>query len=167
MCAQSSHIPTHIFISSCLFLENDILHTIKGNEETAMAESPKTNGVKARAKTAAAKAREKSAAHGSGFMHFIRTQGVIGLAVGLAIGTAAGDTVTKLVEGFISPIVQFVVGSQDALTAAVWHVELFGRSADFAWGAFVSSAISLLATALVIYWIIHIAKLDRLDKKDA
>jgi large-conductance mechanosensitive channel len=49
----------------------------------------------------------------------------------------------------------------------VWHVELFGRSADFAWGAFVSSAISLLATALVIYWIIHIAKLDRLDKKDA
>ena len=89
---------------------------------------------------------------------------MVGLAVGLAIGTAAGDTVKKLVEGFISPIVQFIVGSQDQLTSAVWHVELFGRNADFAWGAFVSSAITLLATALVIYWIVHILKLDRLDK---
>lgn len=103
--------------------------------------------------------------HVEGFFDFIRTQGVIGLAVGLAIGAAAGDTVKKLVEGFISPVVQFIVGSQEALTAAVWHVELFGRSADFAWGAFVSSAITLVATALVIYLIIHFLKLDRIDKK--
>lgn len=100
-----------------------------------------------------------------GFVNFIRTQGVVGLAVGLAIGTAAGDTVKKLVEGFISPIVQFLVGSQDALTGSVWRLELFGRSADFAWGAFVSSAITLLATALVIYWAVNVLKLDKLDKK--
>lgn len=103
--------------------------------------------------------------HGSGFMNFIREQGVIGLAVGLAIGTAAGATVKTLVEGFISPIVQFIVGSQAGLEAAAWHVDLWGRTADFKWGAFVSSAITLLATAFVIYQIIHIAKLDRLDKK--
>ncbi len=100
-----------------------------------------------------------------GFVNFIRTQGVVGLAVGLAIGTAAGDTVKKLVEGFISPVVQFLVGSQDALTGSVWRLELFGRSADFAWGAFVSSAITLLATALVIYWVVNVLKLDKLDKK--
>ena len=117
------------------------------------------------AKQRAATAKEKSNGHASGFMDFIRKQGVVGLAVGLAIGTAAGDTVRKLVDGFINPIVQFVVGSQDALNAAVWRVELWGRSADFAWGAFVSSAITLLATALVIYWIINVLKLDRLDKK--
>ncbi len=102
--------------------------------------------------------------HAGGFMNFIREQGVVGLAVGLAIGTAAGDTVKKLVEGFISPIVQFIVGSQKGLEAAVWHIEIAGRNADFAWGAFVSSFITLLATAFVIYQIIHIAKLDRLDK---
>jgi large conductance mechanosensitive channel len=102
--------------------------------------------------------------YGSGFVDFIREQGVIGLAVGLAIGTAAGDTVKKLVEGFINPIVQFLVGSS-TLTDAVWHVELWGRTADFKWGAFVSSAITLLATALVIYIIIHFLKLDKLDKK--
>ena len=102
--------------------------------------------------------------HGNGFMDFIRTQGVVGLAVGLAIGSAAGDAVRKLVDGFINPIVQFIVGSQDALNSSVWRFELWGRSADFAWGAFVSSAITLVATALVIYWIINFLKLDKLDK---
>ena len=106
-----------------------------------------------------------SESHLKGFVDFIRTQGVIGLAVGLAIGTAAGDTVRKLVEGFITPIVQFMIGTEAGLAAATWHVELFGRNADFKWGAFVSSAITLLATALVIYLLIHSLKLDRLDKK--
>jgi large conductance mechanosensitive channel len=115
------------------------------------------------AKTKAAGVRGASTA--SGFVEFIRTQGVIGLAVGLAIGTAAGDTVRKLVEGFITPIVQLLVGSQKGLEAAVWHVQVGARSGDFKWGAFVSSAITLLATAFVIYLIVHFAKLDRLDKK--
>jgi large conductance mechanosensitive channel len=103
--------------------------------------------------------------HASGFATFMREQGVVGLAVGLAIGTAAGDTVKKLVEGFIAPIVQFLAGSRAGLETSVWHVELFGRSADFKWGAFVSSFIALLATALVVYWLIHSLKLDRLDKQ--
>ncbi len=131
---------------------------------TAKKTTKKSNVAEA-AKTRAAALKGRGGQHASGFVDFIRTQGVIGLAVGLAIGTAAGDTVARLVEGFINPIVQFVVGSQAGLQAAVWHVELWGRNADFAWGAFVSSAITLLATALVIYWIIHVLKLNRLDKK--
>lgn len=140
-----------------------------------------TQSIKAKEKAAAAAERRKERAvkaknvalygtthvKGSvgGFVEFIRTQGVIGLAVGLAIGTAAGDTVRKLVEGFINPVVQFIVGSGDKLATATWHVELFGRTADFAWGAALSSVITLLATALVIYWIVHVFKLDKLDKK--
>lgn len=118
-----------------------------------------------KAKLAAAASAGHVKGHVGGFFDFIRSQGVIGLAVGLAIGTAAGDTVRKIVEGFINPIVQFIVGSGDRLSSAVWHVELFGRSADFAWGAALSSAITLLATALVIYWLIHVFKLDKIDKK--
>lgn len=131
-----------------------------------MAEPQKTKKQIAaeRAKARAAEARKKGSKHASGFVHFIRTQGVVGLAVGLAIGVAAGDTVNKLVEGFINPIIQFIVGSQDALNSAVWSVELWGRNADFAWGAFISSMITLLATALVIYWLVHILHLDKLDK---
>ena len=103
--------------------------------------------------------------HLAGFMDFIREQGVIGLAVGLAIGTAAGDTVKKLVEGFISPIVQFIVGSKEGLEAVSLRVEMLGRVAEFKWGAFVSSAITLVATAFVIYLIINLAKLNKLDKE--
>lgn len=119
----------------------------------------------ASAKQAATESADKVKNHVGGFVDFIRSQGVIGLAVGLAIGTAAGDTVKKLVEGFINPVVQFIVGSGDKLATATWHVELFGRTADFAWGAALSSTITLLATALVIYWIVNVFKLDKLDKK--
>lgn len=116
------------------------------------------------AKTKAASVKSAGKGHASGFTTFIRTQGVVGLAVGLAIGTAAGDTVKKLVEGFITPFVQLMIGSQKGLETASWHIEVAGRSGDFRWGAFVSSAITLLATALVIYLIVHLVKLDRLDK---
>ncbi len=134
--------------------------------------SSKSTSSTDRRKKAAAKAKNIAAGgaghvkgHVGGFLDFVRSQGVIGLAVGLAIGTAAGDTVRKLVEGFINPVVQFVVGSGDKLNSAVWHVELFGRTADFAWGAALSSTITLIATALVIYWIVNVFKLDKLDKK--
>lgn len=132
-----------------------------------MATSKKIAEKKAAAKQRAIAAKEKLGnSHMGGFMNFIREQGVVGLAVGLAIGTAAGDTVKKLVEGFITPIVQFIVGSTAGLEAATAKLELFGRTADFKWGAFVSSAITLAATAFVIYLIIHFAKLDKLDKKN-
>lgn len=100
-----------------------------------------------------------------GFIMFVREQGVVGLAVGLAIGTAAGATVKTIVEGFINPIIVLIVGSQEALMNSKWTVTIGSRSADFMWGAILSSTITLLATALVIYWLVHVAKLDRMDKK--
>lgn len=138
------------------------------------ATAGKAGGKQQTTKARSAVAKVRSAAtvnadhvrgHAGGFVDFIRKQGVIGLAVGLAIGTAAGDTVKRIVEGFINPVVQFIVGTGNSLATATWHVELFGRKADFAWGAALSSTITLLATALVIYWLVNIFKLDRLDKK--
>lgn len=125
----------------------------------------KAEAAKARAEAAKARAAKLGGGHASGFMNFIREQGVIGLAVGLAVGAAAGATVKQLVEGLVNPIITLIVGSQEGLMAAKWHVEIGDRSADFLWGAVLSSLITLTATALVIYWVIHLAKLDRLDKK--
>ena len=133
-----------------------------------MAEAKtKSDNARTKAKAGVSRVGTGSKTQLNGFLDFIRTQGVIGLAVGLAIGAAAGDTVKKLVEGFVNPVVQFIVGSQDALMSATWTFKAWGREADFAWGAFVSSLITLLATAFVIYLIIHFLKLDRLDKKKA
>ena len=104
--------------------------------------------------------------HISGFMDFVREQGVVGLAVGLAIGSAAGSTVTAIVDGFISPGVGFILGGND-LSKLVWETGLVrgGNELVIGWGAVFNSVITLLATAAVVYMIVHGAKLDKLDKK--
>ncbi len=106
--------------------------------------------------------------HISGYLDFIREQGVIGLAVGLAFGTAAGASVKQIVDGIVSPIVGFIIGGID-LSQQKWVVVGPGAGGKgglvLSWGAVVSSLITLLATALVIYWLVKIAHLDRVDKK--
>ncbi|MDB5179874.1 MAG: putative Large-conductance mechanosensitive channel-like protein [Candidatus Saccharibacteria bacterium] len=103
-----------------------------------------------------------------GFITFVREQGVVGLAVGLAIGTAAGAAVKQIVDGFINPIVGFLIGGID-LAKVRWvivapHADGNGGLV-LSWGAILSALITLIATAFVIYWLVHIAKLDKLDKK--
>lgn len=103
----------------------------------------------------------------SDFVNFIRQQGVIGLAVGLAVGTAAGAAVKQIVDGFINPIVGFLIGGID-LTKVNWVViapHANGKGGlIIGWGSILSALITLVATALVVYLIVHGAKLDRLDK---
>ena len=140
----------------------------KGSKVSAKKLASKS--VKAAAKVAALKEKKIVSAaikdtHMGGFINFIREQGVVGMAVGLAIGTAAGDTVKKLVTAFIDPLVQLVVGSQQGLQSASFTVEVAGRRGEFLYGAFVSSLITLIAVAFVVYAIIHFLKLDKLDKK--
>jgi large conductance mechanosensitive channel protein len=140
----------------------------KGSKVSAKKLASKS--VKAAAKVAALKekkivsAADKRHSHGW-IVNFIREQGVVGMAVGLAIGTAAGDTVKKLVTAFIDPLVQLVVGSQQGLQSASFTVEVAGRKGEFLYGAFVSSLITLIAVAFVVYAIVHFLKLDKLDKK--
>lgn len=102
----------------------------------------------------------------SDFTDFVREQGVVGLAVGLAVGTAAGATVKAIVDGLINPIVGFILGGSD-LAKKTWDTGLSngGKELVFQWGAALSSIITLLAVAAVIYYIIHGLKLDKLDKK--
>ena len=140
----------------------------KGSKVSAKKLASKS--VKAAAKVAALKEKKIVSAaikdtHMAGFVNFIREQGVVGMAVGLAIGTAAGDTVKKLVTAFIDPLVQLIVGSQQGLQSASFTVEVAGRKGEFLYGAFVSSLITLIAVAFVVYAIVHFFKLDKLDKK--
>lgn len=130
---------------------------------TKKAPVTKKESIKKRA--AAAKARAaKAGGHAAGFMGFIREQGVVGLAVGLAIGTAAGASVKVIVDQLINPTVALLTQGVD-LSSLSFTVELGKGKATFGWGAVVSSLITLIATALVIYLVIHFARLDRLDKK--
>jgi large conductance mechanosensitive channel protein len=132
-----------------------------------MAKSEKAIRADEDRKIAAAAPLKGVASHGSGFMSFVREQGVVGLAVGLAIGTAAGASVKVIVDEFISPIVALLTRGVD-LNSLKWVI--LEKTADqpevaIGWGAILSSVITLLATAFVIYQLVHIAKLDRIDKK--
>ena len=134
-------------------------------KKTAAESAAEAKRAAARAKSEAAKAKLANAkGHGSGFMSFIREQGVVGLAVGLAIGTAAGASVKVIVDNLISPLVALMTQGID-LNSVKSTVELGDGKAVFGWGAVISSLITLVATALVVYLVIHLAKLDRLDKK--
>ena len=133
------------------------------------AAKARVEAAKARAEAASAKASVLSGGAAAGFFNFIREQGVVGLAVGLALGTAAGASVKSIVDNFISPIVALITRGVDLNSLKITLMEAKNGNPEVAigWGAILSSLITLIATALVIYFVIHGAKLDRIDKKKA
>lgn len=143
--------------------------TDKTSAAAAKREATKARieAAKARAEAAKARAAALSGGRATGFLNFIREQGVVGLAVGLAIGTAAGASVKSIVDNFISPLVSLLTQGVDlnSLKLVLQHAHGSKPEVAIGWGAIISSLITLTATALVVYLVIHGAKLDRIDKK--
>lgn len=108
----------------------------------------------------------KATKYTKGFVDFIREQGVVGLAVGLAMGAAAGAAVKAIVDGFVSPIIGFILGGS-SLATKVWNtgLERGGKELVIAWGNAANAVVILIATGLVIYFVVRVLKLDKLDKK--
>lgn len=99
------------------------------------------------------------------FVEFIRTQGVVGLAIGFIMGAQAKLIVDQLSASFINPILGLIVGSPQGLTGKTWFVTVGSRSATFAWGAFVFAVINFIIIAAVIFFTFRWLHLDKLDKK--
>ena len=129
-------------------------------------ESKKTTAAAAAAKARAEKLKNHATGHGSGFMTFVREQGVVGLAVGLAIGTEAGVLVKQLVGSTITPIIDLIIGP-GGLEGLKWTAHVGDRSGVFAIGTLIDVLIRFLAVAFVVYLVVHYLRLDRLDKKKA
>ncbi|MFZ1248926.1 MAG: MscL family protein [Candidatus Saccharimonadales bacterium] len=92
-----------------------------------------------------------------GFVQFLREKAVVGLAVGFIVGQQAQGLIKQLVDSFISPWMNILVGSklQDRFFT------LAGER--FAWGKFVYVLVNFLFVLLAIYVIIKFFKLDKLD----
>ena len=103
--------------------------------------------------------------HFSGFMTFVREQGVVGLAVGLVLGTQVKMLVDQIVISFINPLVGLVLPGKGTLAEKTFSLSLGDKIANFTYGAFTSVFISFLAVAAVVYFIVKGLKLDKLDKK--
>jgi len=102
-----------------------------------------------------------------GFVDFIRTQGVIGLAVGLILGGAVGTTVKSLVDNVIMPPIGLLLGSTEGLKGLSVKI---GESASGApvilgYGVFLNDLINFIIIAFVVYFLVKLLKVENLDKK--
>ncbi len=96
----------------------------------------------------------------SGFMDFIREQGVVGLAVGFILGGAVSKTVSSLVDNIINPLIGALLGKVDLVDKA------FSVGAvSIKYGAFISTIVDFMVIAAVVYFGVKALGLDRLDKK--
>lgn len=96
-----------------------------------------------------------------GFMDFIRTQGVVGLAVGFILGGAVSKMVSSLVDNIINPLVGALLGKVDLVDKA-FNI----GSVSLKYGAFISTLVDFIIIAAVVYFGVKALGLDKLDKKE-
>ena len=101
------------------------------------------------------------------FLDFIRTQGVVGLAVGLVLGGAVGVVVKSMVDNIVMPPLGLLLGSTEGLKglSVVMGKTSDGAPAVLHYGIFVNDLINFIVIALVIYLVISLFKVEKFDKK--
>jgi len=97
----------------------------------------------------------------SGFIDFIRKQGVVGLAIGFLLGGAVSKLVSALVNDIINPLVGLILGKIGNLS----NYALTIGSIKILWGDFVNALIDFIIIALVVYFGFKALHLDKLYKK--
>jgi len=98
----------------------------------------------------------------TGFITFIRKQGVVGLAVGFILGGAVSKLVSAVVTDIINPLLGLLLSKVGNLADASWSI----GAAVVKWGDLVSVAIDFIVVAAVVYVGVHVLGLDRLDHKE-
>jgi large conductance mechanosensitive channel len=101
------------------------------------------------------------------FIEFIRTQGVVGLAVGLVLGGAVSVMVKSLVDNVVMPPLGLMLGSTEGLKGLS---AVIGRTSDgsnvvLGYGIFLNDLFNFIVIAFVVYSLVSLLKIDKLDKK--
>lgn len=105
--------------------------------------------------------KEKATGTFSGFLTFVREQGVVGLAVGFILGGAVSKLVSSIVNDIINPIIGGFLGSAGNLKNFIIP---FGDSGVMV-GSLIATTIDFVIIAFVVYFGVRILKLDRIDAK--
>src|SRR5574341_765780 len=86
------------------------------------------------------------------FIGFLKTFGVIGLALAFVIGAASSKRVTAFVNDIINPIVGLALPSGD-LKALHYNVtnSATGATSTFAYGDLISNTIDFIIIALIVF----------------
>ena len=85
------------------------------------------------------------------FFDFLKTFGIIGLALAFVVGQAASGLVTSLVNDIINPLIGLFLpaGNLDAMSTRVTNIS--GEITEFRYGHLISSVIDFLIIALVVF----------------
>jgi large conductance mechanosensitive channel len=85
------------------------------------------------------------------FFDFLKTFGIIGLAIAFVIGQASSKLITALVEDIINPLIGLFLpsGSLEQLSAKITSVS--GAISEFKYGDFIANIIDFLIIALVVF----------------
>jgi len=91
-----------------------------------------------------------------GFFHFIREQGVVGLAIGFILGGAVNKFVGSFVSDIVQPGIAMIFG-----TASLTELKI----GQIMYGKFIMSSIDFVVLFAVVYFGFKGLKLDKLDLK--
>ena len=85
------------------------------------------------------------------FFYFLKTFGIIGLAIAFVIGQAASGLVTSFVDDIINPLIGLFLpaGNLDAVSIQVPNIS--GGTTEFRIGHLISSIIDFMIIALVVF----------------
>lgn len=98
------------------------------------------------------------------FVNFLRDHAIVGLAIGFVVGTQAQSVVKQLIESFITPAINLVIGGA-SLDKRKFFLQFFHNGQDFYWGKMVLVLINLVVVLATIYIIVKVLNLDKLEKK--
>jgi large conductance mechanosensitive channel len=83
-----------------------------------------------------------------GFRDFLMRGNVVDLAVAVVIGAAFTAVVTSFADSFLTPLIGLLGGGGEL--GGEWVI----NDQHFTWGAFVSSVITFVITAAVVYFLV-------------
>ena len=85
------------------------------------------------------------------FFDFLKTFGIIGLAIAFVLGQAASRLVTALVNDIIDPLIGLFLPAGSLETMSVKVINLTGSTTEFKYGDLISNIIDFLIIALIVF----------------
>ena len=97
-------------------------------------------------------AREKKKDFTQEFIYFLKTFGIIGLAIAFIIGQAASKLVTAFVNDIIDPIIGIFLPGGNLSGLSVQVPNLYGdATSDFRYGDLIANIIDFMVIALIVF----------------
>ena len=85
------------------------------------------------------------------FFDFLKTFGIIGLAIAFVLGQAASRLVTAFVNDIIDPMIGYFLPAGSLETMSVKVTNLAGSTTEFKYGDLISTIIDLIIIAFIVF----------------